>query len=71
MPTDADTTVVTIESPYHHGEGTLTRIRPRWTEVRIRRQRSKAAPETVAVRITNGNRACEFPLQKDALITSL
>jgi hypothetical protein len=67
--TEGDTTLVTIETPYHNGEGTLTRIQPQWTAVRIRLQRSKMAPDTNAIRITSGTLACEFPLQKDAPIT--
>lgn len=67
--TEGTTTTVTVETPYHRGEGTIIRILPQWTAVRIRLQKSKMAPDTVAVRMTNGTRACEFALQKDAPIT--
>ena len=67
--TEGDTTTVTVETPNPRGAGTLTRTQPQWTAVRIRLQRSGMAPDTVAVRMTNGTRACEFALQKDAPIT--
>ena len=66
---EGGTTTITVETPNHSGEGTLNRILPQWPDVRIRLQRSKLAPNTVAVRMTNGIRACEFTLQKDAPIT--
>jgi len=69
LTTTADSTILTINSPHRHGEGTLTRARPQWPATSVRVHKGGKATPTVAVRITRGSLACEFPLEPNAPIT--
>ena len=67
---DGQSAIVDTFSPHHNGEATLTRQLPTWPATKIRLYwRENQAAQAVALRITNGTIACEFPLEENAAIT--